>query len=177
MTQIITDEIKIREVLGLYVEAVFPSPEKALEIFKSGRRLSFYLGIDPTGPDIHLGHLTNFLVLKKIIKLGHKVILLIGDFTARIGDPTRKDAVRQPLSKNQVKENLKTYLNQVYKILPKRSLEIKYNSQWLERMNLEDVINLGSNFTVQQMRARDMFQRRLQEQKPISTIEFIYPLL
>src|SRR3989344_5040834 len=177
MTQIITDEIKIREVLGLYVEAVFPSPEKALEIFKSGRKLTFYLGIDPTGPDIHLGHLTNLLVLKKIIELGHKVILLIGDFTARIGDPTGKDAVRQPLSKEQIKQNMKTYLDQVYKILRKGSVEVKYNSKWLEKMNLEKIIALESHVTVQQMLARDMFQRRIQEQKPISQNEFIYPLL
>lgn len=177
MSKVIIDESKIKEIFGRYTETVFPSPEKALEIFKSGRQLTFYLGIDPTGPDIHLGHLTNFLVLKKIIQLGHRVILLIGDFTARIGDPTGKDTARQPLSKGQVKENMKTYLNQVYKILPKRSLEIKYNSQWLEKMKLEDVINLGSNFTVQQMMVRDMFQRRLQEQKPISQNEFIYPLL
>jgi len=177
MTQIITDEIKIREVLGRYVEAVFPSPEKALEIFKSGRKLTFYLGIDPTGPDIHLGHLTNLLVLKKIIELGHKVILLIGDFTARIGDPTGKDAVRQPLSKEQIKQNMKTYLDQVYKILRKGSVEVKYNSKWLEKMNLEKIIALESHVTVQQMLARDMFQRRIQEQKPISQNEFIYPLL
>src|SRR3990167_2066107 len=177
MVKVITDENQIKEIFGRYAQAVFPSSEKALEVFKSGRRLTFYLGIDPTGPDIHLGHVTNFLVIKKIINLGHKVILLIGDFTARIGDPTGKDTARQPLSKDQVKENMKTYLSQVYKILPKKSLEIKYNSRWLEKMNLEDVINLGSNFTVQQMMARDMFQRRLQEQKPISQNEFVYPLL
>lgn len=177
MVKVITDENQIKEIFGRYAQAVFPSSEKALEVFKSGRRLTFYLGIDPTGPDIHLGHVTNFLVLKKIINLGHKVILLIGDFTARIGDPTGKDTARQPLSKDQVKENMKTYLSQVYKILPKGSVEIKYNSQWLEKMNLEKVIALESYFTVQQMMARDMFQRRLQEQKPISQNEFIYPLL
>ena len=177
MVKVITDENQIKEIFGRYAQAVFPSSEKALEVFKSGRRLTFYLGIDPTGPDIHLGHVTNFLVLKKIINLGHKVILLIGDFTARIGDPTGKDTARQPLSKDQVKENMKTYLSQVYKILPKGSVEIKYNSQWLEKMNLEKVIALESYFTVQQMMARDMFKRRLKEQKPISQNEFIYPLL
>lgn len=175
--KVITDENKIKEVFGRQVEAVFPSLEKALEIFKSGRRLTFYLGIDPTGPDIHLGHLTNLLVLKKVIQLGHKVILLIGDFTARIGDPTGKDTARQPLSKEQVKANMKTYLSQVYRILPKRSLEVKYNSRWLEKMNLEKIITLGGYFTIQQMLTRDMFQRRLQNQKPISQNEFIYPLL
>lgn len=175
--KVITDENKIKEIFGRYVEAVFPSPEKALEIFKSGRRLTFYLGIDPTGQDIHFGHVTNFLVLKKIVQLGHRVILLIGDFTARIGDPTGKDTARQPLSKNQVKENMKTYLDQVYKILPKGSLEIRYNSKWLEKMNLEKIIALESHVTVQQMLARDMFQRRIQEQKPISQNEFMYPLL
>lgn len=177
MTKVIIDENKIKEVFDRYVQAIFPSPEKALEIFQSGRRLTFYLGIDPTGPDIHLGHVTNFLVIKKIISLGHKVILLFGDFTARIGDPTGKDTTRQPLSKDQIKENMKTYLNQAYKILPKGSVAIKYNSQWLEKMNLEKVIELESQVTVQQMLARDMFQKRLQEQKPISQNEFMYPLL
>lgn len=177
MSKVITDENQIKEVFDRYAEAVFPSPEKAMEIFKSGRRLTFYLGIDPTGPDIHLGHVTNFLVLKKIIALGHRVILLIGDFTARIGDPTGKDTARQPLSKERIKENLKTYLDQVYKILRKGSVEIKYNSQWLEKMNLEKIIALGSYVTVQQMLARDMFQRRMQEEKPISQNEFMYPLL
>ncbi len=175
--KVITDENQIKKLFGRYVQAVFPSSEKALEIFKSGRRLTFYLGIDPTGPDIHLGHVTNFLVIKKIINLGHKVILLFGDFTARIGDPTGKDATRQPLSKNQIKENMKTYLNQVYKILPKGSVEIKYNSQWLEKMNLEKLMESGGYFTIQQMMARDMFQRRLQEKNPISWNEFLYPLL
>ncbi len=175
--KVVTDENKIKEVFGRYVQQVFPSVEAALEIFKSGRSLTFYLGIDPTGPDIHFGHVTNLLVLKKIMQLGHKGILLFGDFTARIGDPTGKDTTRQPLSKEQVKENMTTYLSQVYKILPKRSVAIKYNSQWLEKMNLTDVINLGSHSTVQQMLTRDMFQRRLQDQKPISQNEFLYPLL
>ena len=175
--KIITDENQIKELFGRYVQAVFPSPEKALEIFKSGRQLTFYLGIDPTGPDIHLGHVTNFLLIKKIVSLGHKFILLFGDFTALIGDPTGKDTARQPLSKNQVKENMKTYLNQVYKILPKGSVEIKYNSKWLEKMNLEKIIELGSHVTVQQMLARDMFQKRIKEEKPISQNEFMYPVL
>ena len=178
MSKVITYEKQIKDLLtSRYLEAVFPAIEKTLEIFKSGRRLVFYLGIDPTGPDIHLGHITNFLVLKKIINLGHKVILLIGDFTARIGDPTGKDTARQPLSKEQIKENMKTYLSQVYKILPKGSAEIKYNSKWLEKMNLEKMIELESQVTVQQMMARDMFQKRILEQKPISQNEFIYPLL
>lgn len=177
MAKVITDENKIKEVFNRYVQAVFPSLEKALEIFQSGRRLTFYLGIDPTGPDIHLGHVTNFFVLKKLIDLGHKAILLIGDFTARIGDPTGKDAARQPMSRDQIKENMKTYLNQVYKILPKGSVAIKYNSKWLEKMNLEKVIELESWVTVQQMLTRDMFQKRIQEQKPISQNEFMYPLL
>lgn len=175
--KITTDENGIKEIFSRYVQAIFPSPEKALEIFQSGRRLTFYLGIDPTGPDIHLGHVTNFLLIKKIVALGHKVILLFGDFTARIGDPTGKDTARQPLSKDQVKENMKTYLNQVYKILPKGSVEIKYNSKWLEKMNLADIINLGGYTTIQQMLARDMFQKRLKEEKAISYNEFMYPLL
>lgn len=174
---IITDENKINEVFGRYVEAVFPSKEKAMEMFKSGKRLSFYLGIDPTGPDIHLGHATNLLLLKKISSLGHKIIILIGSFTAMTGDPTGKESMRRVLTKEEVKKNTKTYLSQVYKILPKGSFEVKDNSKWLAKMNLEDILKLARQFTVQQMIVRDMFQKRLQEQKPISVEEFFYPLM
>ena len=177
MAKVITDESKINEVFGRNIEAVFPSVDKAKEIFKSGRRLTFYLGIDPTGPDIHLGHTTNLFVLKKLISLGHKVILLIGDFTAQTGDPTGKDTARKSLSVKEVEDNMKTYIKQVIKILPKGSFELKYNSKWLGKLTFNEIRKLARQVTVQQMITRDMFQRRLTENKPISLEEFLYPLM
>lgn len=157
-----TDVKSVKEFLdSRYIENIFPSKERAKEIFMSGKRLTFYFGIDPTGPDIHLGNSTNLLLIKKLINLGHKVILLIGDFTASIGDPTGKESARKPLTEKEVRDNMKSYLNQVYKVLPKGSFEVKYNSSWLSRMAFQEVVELASHVTVQQMLQRDMFQRRL----------------
>jgi tyrosyl-tRNA synthetase len=135
------------------------------------------LGIDPTGPDIHFGHTTNLLVLKKIIELGHNVILLIGDFTAQTGDPTDKNATRKILSSEEVKQNCDTYLEQVEKILKPGSFTVKYNSYWLNQLTLNDLRPIIRQFTVQQMIARDMFQKRIKEEKGITIEEFIYPLM
>ncbi len=176
MTKIITDSKLIEDIFGRYTENIYPSKVKAEEILMSGNHLSFYMGIDPTGPDIHLGHTTNFFVLKKLIDLGHKVILLIGDFTAQIGDPTGKDTSRKPLSEDDIKQNMATYIQQASKILPKNSFEVKYNSQWLNNLTFKDIIKLSSHFTVQQIITRDMYQRRLEDDKPIGVHEFLYPL-
>ncbi|MEX2052730.1 MAG: tyrosine--tRNA ligase [Candidatus Paceibacterota bacterium] len=178
MAKIIVDEKLINEVLNSrYIEAAFPSKDKIKALFLEGRRLSFYLGVDPTGPDIHLGHTTNLFLLKRIAELGHKIIILIGDFTARIGDPTDKESSRKALTEKEVKENMKTYLEQVQKVLPRKMFEVKYNSAWLKKMSFEDVIRLASKFTVQQMIARDMFQERIKKEKPIFIHEFLYPLM
>ncbi len=177
MHSIITDEGAIDDLFGRFVENVYPSLEKAREIFLSGKKLSFYLGVDPTGPDIHIGHATNLLWLKKFKELGHNVIFLIGDFTARIGDPTDKDATRKALTKEEVQKNMRTYLEQVHRILPEGSFSVRRNSEWLEGMTFGDMIQLASNFTVQQMLTRDMFQKRLENQKPIFLHEFFYPLM
>ncbi|MBI2064334.1 MAG: tyrosine--tRNA ligase [Candidatus Yanofskybacteria bacterium] len=136
-----------------------------------------YLGIDPTGPNLHLGHTIPLLFLKQLLKLGHKPILVIGDFTARIGDPTGKETARKPLTAKEVKDNMKNYLGQVYKILPKGSFEVKYNSSWLSKMSFSDVVQLAGHVTIQQMIARDMFQDRLKNEKPIGVHEFLYPLM
>ena len=143
----------------------------------SGKQLVFYLGIDPTGPDIHLGHTTNLFVLKKLWGLGHKIILLIGDFTATIGDPTDKEAARRPLTEKEIKENMKTYLDQIHKILPKRSFETRYNSKWYKKMPVKEWLRITSLFTQQQMVSRDMFQERIKKDRPISLQEFVYPVL
>ncbi|MBI2063559.1 MAG: tyrosine--tRNA ligase, partial [Candidatus Yanofskybacteria bacterium] len=155
----------------------FPSKEKAAEMMGAGEQLVFYLGIDPTGPSIHLGHTIPLLALKQLAKLGHKIIILIGDFTAMIGDPTDKEAARKPLSEKEVKENMKIYLNQIYKILPKNSFEVKYNSKWYNKMLYKDWLKVAMKFTQQQMIARDMFQERLKKEKPIGMHEFDYPMM
>jgi tyrosyl-tRNA synthetase len=178
MAEVVTDKNKIREFLGSrYIEAVFPSKEKAAEMIGSGRQLVFYLGVDPTGPDIHLGHTTNLLVLKKLIGLGHKVIFLIGDFTAQTGDPSDKEAARRPLSQDDVEKNMKSYLDQVQKILAKNSFELNYNSSWLAKLTFNDIRKIARLVTVQQMIGRDMFQKRLAGNKPITVEEFLYPLM
>ncbi len=178
MAKIITDENKINDFLNSrYVEAVFPSKDRAKEILKQDKELVFYLGIDPTSPSLHIGHSIPLLLLKQLGKLGHKIILLIGDFTARIGDPTDKEAARVALTEEEVKGNMKTYIEQVKKILGDIHFEIKYNSKWFGKMTFEDVIKLTSHATVQQMIARDMFQERIKKEKPIFVHEFLYPLM
>ena len=173
----ITDEHKIEELLTRRIEAVFPSSEEAEKRLKEGKELRIYLGIDPTGPDLPLGHTIPLLFLKLFLVFGHKPVLLIGDFTARIGDPTGKESARRPLTKEEVNENMENYLEQVCKILPKGSFEIKYNSSWLSKMSFEDIISLASHVTVQQMMARDMFKERLKNERPINIHEFLYPLM
>jgi tyrosyl-tRNA synthetase len=174
--KVVTDKNKINELFGRYIQAVFPSEERAKEILASGKKLRFYLGIDPTGPDIHLGHSTNFFVLKKLIDLGHEVILLIGDFTALIGDPTGKDTARRALSSEEISKNMASYLKQALHILPKGKFEVKHNSEWLGKLTFKDVIKLSSHVTHQQMIVRDMFQERIKSDRPIFFNEFLYPL-
>src|SRR3989344_8288222 len=168
---------KIEEVLIRRIEAVFPSKDEVINKLNSGPGLRIYLGIDPTGPDLHLGHTIPILFLKQLQKIGHKPVLVIGDFTARIGDPTGKDSSRKPLTKKEVKNNMKNYIRQVCKILPRGSFEVKHNSSWLSKMSFEDVITLCNYATVQQMLARDMFQERIKNEKQIGIHEFLYPLI
>lgn len=170
---------KINKILERYVENIFPSKEAFLKRLTSGKKIKIYIGADPTAPKLHLGHSTNFLVLKALQDMGHKVIFLIGDFTGLIGDPTDKNATRKQLTKEDVKENAKTYKKQLSKLLDfegKNAAEIKFNSEWLGKLTPEELIRLSAMFTVQQMIERDMFQVRLKERKPISLHEFLYPL-
>src|SRR3989344_4298670 len=146
-----TDEKKVKELLTRRIEAVFPSKEEVRVRLKEGKELRIYLGIDPTGLDLHLGHTIPLLFLKQLLELGHKPVLVIGDFTARIGDPTNKEATRKSLTEEEVKNNMKNYLGQVYKLLPKGSFEVKYNSSWLSKMSFEEVLKLAGSATVQQM--------------------------
>ncbi|HCC22759.1 TPA: tyrosine--tRNA ligase [Candidatus Falkowbacteria bacterium] len=175
-----TDPQKIQELLTRGVENVYPKPEFLAQRLKSGERLTLYLGIDPTGPKLHLGHAISLMKLRQFQELGHQVIMLIGSFTAMIGDPTDKAATRKPLTRDQVIANAQKYKDQAAKIIDfkgKNKVEVKYNGEWLDKLNFKEVIELASNFTVQQMLARDMFELRLKEGKPISLHEFLYPLM
>ena len=135
------------------------------------------LGLDPSAPDIHLGHTVVLRKMKQLQDLGYKVIIVIGDFTGRIGDPTGKSKGRKALSKEKVLENAKTYERQIFKILDKEKTEIRFNSQWLSKLNFEDVINLASTMTVARMLEREDFKKRYERGIPISIHEFFYPLM
>jgi len=179
---IITDEHQIEDIVSSrYLERIFPSQEVLRDLLYSGRRLTLYLGIDPTAPQLHLGHSTNFLLLKKFQELGHRVILLIGDFTAQVGDPTGKGSTRKVLSHGEVLENARGYKERAGKILDFHSnqnpAEIKFNSEWLSQLTLAEVIKLAAKTTVGQIIKRDMFQERMKAGKEIYLHEFLYPLL
>jgi len=168
-------------VTSRYIERVYPSKEKLKQFLKSSKKLTIYIGIDPTGPHLHLGHSTNFFLLKKFQELGHKIIFLIGDFTACIGDPTGKLDARKALSHEQTLSNCKGYKKQAGKILDfyskKNRVEIKFNNKWLSNFKLEDIIRLTAKVTVGQMIKREMFRKRMKEKKEIYLNEFLYPLL
>lgn len=144
---------------------------------KSGKQLTVKLGLDPSAPDIHLGHTVVLRKLKQIQDLGHKVIIIIGDFTGKIGDPTGKSQARKALTTEQVLENAKTYETQIFKVLDKEKTEVRFNSEWLAKMTFEDVIKLGAKTTVARMLERDDFKKRYENQMPISVHEFFYPLM
>ncbi|MEK7105444.1 MAG: tyrosine--tRNA ligase [Patescibacteria group bacterium] len=176
----VTDPQKIDQFLDRGVENWFPSKDFIRARLLEGKQLSMYLGIDPTGPSLHLGHMIPLRKLREFQDLGHKVILLVGDFTGMIGDPSDKSATRKRLTRKEVLANAKLYKKQASAILRfsgKNAAELKFNSKWLAKLSFEDVVELAAHFTVQQMMARDMFDRRLKEDKPISISEFMYPLM
>jgi tyrosyl-tRNA synthetase len=181
MSKTITDEKKIDELLSRSVDTIYPTKEGLRGRLLSGERLRVYMGIDPTNTYAHLGHSTNYIVLKRFHELGHQVTVLIGDFTAMIGDPSDKSAARVRLTKEQVKDNTKTFKEQIGKILDfnneKNPIEFRFNAEWLSRIDFEMAVDLASNFTVQQMLERDVFERRIKEEKPLYVHEFFYPLM
>lgn len=161
------------------VENIFPNKDFLRERLMSGKKLTMYLGIDPTGPTLHMGHAIPLKKLGEFQKLGHQVILLIGDFTAMIGDPTDKGAVRKQLTRREVLNNCKLYKKQasIFLNFGWGGAKLKYNSKWLGKMNFADVLNLASKMTVDQMAKRDMFRKRTEEGKPTFIHEFMYPLM
>ncbi|MDQ5938504.1 MAG: tyrosyl-tRNA synthetase [Patescibacteria group bacterium] len=182
MSKTNTDQQKIQELMdrGTIVE-VLPSKKEFVDRLKSGQKLRLYIGIDATAPTLHLSHAKNFMLMEKFRQLGHEVIILFGDFTARIGDPTGENKSRPQLSRKDVIANIKQWQKLVKPLMgfsdKKNPVKIMYNHSWLSKLSMEDLINLASNFTVQQIIERDMFQKRLKEKKPIHLHEFLYPLM
>ncbi|MGL5756139.1 MAG: tyrosine--tRNA ligase [Paraclostridium sp.] len=151
--------------------------KKLEQSFKENKPLTIKLGLDPSAPDIHLGHTVVLRKMKAFQDLGHQVIIIIGDATGMIGDPTGKSAVRKQLSHDQVLENAKTYQDQIFKILDREKTIVKFNSEWLQAMNFMDVANLASKYTVARMLERDDFKKRFASNQSISIHEFFYPLM
>lgn len=151
--------------------------EKLIKAEKENRQLVVKLGLDPSAPDIHLGHTVVLRKMKQIQDLGHKVVIIIGDFTGKIGDPTGKSKTRVALTTEQVLENAKTYQKQIFKVLDPEKTEVRFNSEWLSKLNFEDVVKLASTITVARMLEREDFKNRYQNNIPISVHEFFYPLM
>lgn len=176
----IVDEKKIDTLLSRGIEVIFPNKDFLKSRLMKGERLTFYLGVDPTGSTLHLGHVIPIKKLGEFQKLGHQIIFLIGDFTAMIGDPTDKTATRKKLTHKQVLENCKEYQKQASKFISFSGLnkaQLKYNSEWLSKMNFENVLELASHITYAQTIKRDMFQDRIAQGRDLFLHEFIYPIM
>jgi tyrosyl-tRNA synthetase len=173
-----TDPKKIEDFLTRGVENIYPNKEFVKNLLLSGKKITMYLGMDPTAPTLHIGNFVPVMKLKEFQDLGHQVILLIGDFTATIGDPD-KLSVRKPLTRRQVLNNCKLYKKQLSTLIKFgfSGAKLVYNSKWLGKMNFEDVLNLASKMTVDQMLKRDMFQERIKQGRPVYIHEFMYPLM
>jgi len=162
------------------VAEIIPEEElkqKLANSLQTGKPLRVYLGVDPTAPDIHLGHTVVLRKLKHFQDMGHTAIFMIGDFSAMIGDPTGQSETRPPLSREQVDANAQTYLEQVYKILDREKTEVRYNSEWLGKMSSYDVVRLCAHYRLARMLEREDFRSRLDKNLPIAVHELLYPLL
>src|SRR6056297_2302486 len=152
------------------------SEEELKEKLKKPRPLRVKMGVDPSRPDLHLGHAVVLNKLREFQDLGHQVVLIIGDFTARIGDPSGRSTTRPMLSMEEVKENARSYQEQAFTILNEEKTEVRFNGEWLDEMGFEDVIRLAAEYTVARMLERDDFDKRYKANQPISVAEFLYPL-
>lgn len=151
--------------------------EKLKRSEKENKPLNIKLGLDPSAPDIHLGHAVVLRKIKQMQDLGHQAIIIIGDFTGKIGDPTGKSKTRKPLTDEQVIENAKTYTDQIFKVLDQDKTTVRFNSEWLAKLNFADVIKLASHTTVARLLERDDYQSRYAKGEPIGLHEFFYPLM
>jgi tyrosyl-tRNA synthetase len=180
--QVVTDEQKIDEILnrGVIVN-ILPTKEAFREKLRSGERLRIYIGADPTSTALHLSHAKNYMLLEDFRRLGHEVIVLAGDFTAQIGDPSGRSDARKQLTPEDIETNMQDWKRQIEPILdfsdPENPAQFKRNSEWLGKLSFGDVLHLASNFTVQQMLERDMFERRIKAGELVHLHEFLYPLM
>jgi len=169
----------IEEILTRGVEQIFPKREVLETALASGKRLRLYCGFDPSATSLHIGNAILINKLRQFQELGHEIIFLVGDFTGMIGDPTDKSATRKQLTREEVLANAKSYQEQAGHYLDfsgDNPAQVKYNSEWQDKLTFKDLISIATNFTVGQMLARDMFQKRIAEEKPIFMHEFLYPL-
>lgn len=179
MNNVRVDKELIEKFLTRGVDSVYPSKEALREKLLSGERIRAYQGFDPTGPYLHVGHAMGIRALRILQELGHEVIFLVGDFTAKVGDPD-KDKGRKILSDEEIQKNMDMWKEQAALLIDfegENPVQFKHNYEWLSQLNLNDLIGLMSSATVQQMIERDMFSRRLSENDPIGLQEFIYPLM
>ena len=174
MVGLLRPEEQLKELSRNHVSLI--SEEELLEKLKKKRSLRVKLGVDPSRPDLHLGHAVVLRKLRLFQEFGHQVVLIIGDFTARIGDPSGRSKTRPMLSREEAKANAESYSKQAFKILNRDLTEIRFNSEWLDPMSFEDVIRLSSRYTVARMMERHDFARRYSENEPIGVSEFLYPL-
>jgi len=174
--KIITDKNKVEEVLKRGVEEVLVK-ENLRKRLESGKKLRIKLGIDPTGSVLHLGHSVVLRKLKDFQDLGHQVIFLIGDFTAKIGDPTGRSVTRKPMTDKEIKANMKSYTKQAGLILDMKKVEIRYNSEWLDKLDFQELIILASKITYAQMAQRADFKDRIKNDQDLSLQEFLYPMM
>ena len=174
-----TKQEQINQVLTRGVENIYPNKEALEERLKSDKKIRIYCGYDATAPTLHIGHAITLRKLSQFQELGHEIIFLLGDFTSMIGDPTDKTSTRKKMTRKEVLENVKNYKEQASKVLKfsgDNPAKVMYNSEWSDKLSFVDLIELTSNFTVQQMIQRDMFQERMKKEKPIYLHEFLYPL-
>jgi tyrosyl-tRNA synthetase len=172
----IPDEKRLRWLTRRAVAEIIPE-EEFVAALRSGRRLRLKLGLDPSAPDLTLGHAVVLRRLRQLQELGHQVVLIVGDWTARIGDPSGQSQTRPMLTAEQVRANAETYLRQFYKVVDEGRTEIRLQSEWYDKFDLATVIRLTARFTVAQMLQRDDYSQRFAEHKPIGIHEFLYPLL
>jgi tyrosyl-tRNA synthetase len=173
---ITTKQDKIEELVSRGVDEIIDKDHLKDRLLK-GDKLRVKLGIDPTANELHLGHTVVLRKLKQFQNLGHQAVFIIGDFTAMIGDPSGRETSRSLLTKQQVKENMKNYIAEASKIIDIKKTEIRYNSEWYENKKIDFLMGLASKFTITRVLERDDFQKRLKENKNVSLLEIIYPLL
>ena len=175
----VTVDEEVERLRGGVVDVV-PETELAAKLElarREGRPLRVKLGADPSAPDFHLGHTVVLSKLREFQELGHTVIFLIGDFTARIGDPSGRSETRKPLSADEVQRNAATYTDQVFRILDRERVEVRFNSEWMSPMPADDIVRLCSHYTVARILERDDFEQRFKSNRPIGIHEFLYPLV